>query len=106
MLDNFYVGTRYAKGRAEGAPFEHMVRGSYARRLGVNRDLDVMAIVATVDAPFGRHGLKWDLGDLPVPAEILVYTIEEWRRLQTQSGSMASALANETVWVYIKRGES
>ncbi|MDQ4147454.1 MAG: hypothetical protein M3120_07205 [Pseudomonadota bacterium] len=38
-------------------------------------DLDVVAIVAAADAPFERRGLQWDLSNLPVPAELLVFTI-------------------------------
>jgi hypothetical protein len=38
-------------------------------------DLDVVAIAAAADAPFQRRGLQWDLTNLPVPAEMLVFTI-------------------------------
>jgi uncharacterized protein len=50
--------------------------GSYARGdWGVGSDL--VAIVTGSSAPFGRRSLDWNLEQLPVPAEILVYTRDE-----------------------------
>lgn len=75
--------------------------GSYARGdWGVGSDLDVVAIVDASEEPFEQRGLKWDLSRLPVPTEILTYTVDEWQHLHEQSTGMAAALANETVWLY------
>jgi uncharacterized protein len=74
--------------------------GSYARGdWGVGSDLDLIAIVERAVDPFERRGLDWDLLDLPVPAEIVVYTREEWERLRTEGGRFARTIEREAVWL-------
>jgi predicted nucleotidyltransferase len=76
--------------------------GSYARdEWGVGSDLDLVAIVAASEQPFERRSLAWNLDNLPVPAELLVYTQVEWRQLPQTSARFAQTLAAEVVWVYI-----
>jgi hypothetical protein len=61
--------------------------GSYARGdAGVGSDLD-------------RRALGWDLSDLPVPAELLVYTRQEWERHQQEGGRFARTLQQEARWL-------
>jgi predicted nucleotidyltransferase len=75
--------------------------GSYARGdWGVGSDLDLVAIIAETNEPFERRALTWDLSGLPVPAELLVYTAAEWRRMQAEAGRFARTLAGEAVWLY------
>ena len=75
--------------------------GSYARGdWGVGSDLDLVAVVSSAGEPFDRRALEWDLHDLPVPAEILIYTGEEWERLLRAGGRFAQMLIQETVWLY------
>ena len=75
--------------------------GSYARGdWGVGSDLDLVAIVEKASERFERRSLRWDLSAFPVPAELLVYTEDEWRRLQAEGGRFARVLAREAVWVY------
>ncbi len=74
--------------------------GSYARGdWGVGSDLDLVAIVAQSDLPFHRRASVWDLSDLPVPAELLVYTEEEWASLP-ERGRFGRDLHEETVWIH------
>jgi predicted nucleotidyltransferase len=74
--------------------------GSYARGdAGVGSDLDLVAIVERSDSPFERRALAWDLSSLPVPAEILVYTREEWGRLNREGGRFARTLEREARWL-------
>lgn len=74
--------------------------GSYARGdWGVGSDLDLVAIVSNASTPFHQRGLEWDLVDLPVPSEILVYTEAEWRRLQAEGRRFARTLVQEMVWL-------
>ena len=74
--------------------------GSYARDdWGVGSDLDVVAIVSHSRGPFESRALSWDLTGLPVPSELLVYTQEEWQRLQARGGRFARTLRDETVWI-------
>ena len=56
--------------------------GSYARGdQGVGSDLDVLIIVRACETPFNRRAALWDLTDLPVDADVLVYTQAEWQAL-------------------------
>jgi predicted nucleotidyltransferase len=75
--------------------------GSYARGdWGVGSDLDLVVIVDHATEPFERRSLTWDLGSLPVPSELLVYTSTEWQLLRKKGGRFALTLEQETVWVY------
>lgn len=74
--------------------------GSYARGdWGVGSDVDVVIIVERSPWPFEKRGQAWDTTDLPVPADVLTYTREEWQSLNPQ-GRFSQMLRQETVWVY------
>ena len=74
--------------------------GSYARRdHGPGSDLDLVAIVSASDRPFVEPAAAWDLQGLPVPADLIISTANEWTRLQPEGGRFARVLAEETVWV-------
>ncbi|MCF8050815.1 MAG: nucleotidyltransferase domain-containing protein [Desulfobacterales bacterium] len=75
--------------------------GSYARGdWGVGSDLDLIAVVKETNEPFERRPIEWDLSRLPVPAEILVYTLGEWEKLSSKGGRFARVLNEEVVWTY------
>ncbi|MGQ0569359.1 MAG: nucleotidyltransferase domain-containing protein [Armatimonadota bacterium] len=74
--------------------------GSYARGdWGVGSDLDVVIIVDHANLPWERRSAAWDVTDLPVPADLFVYTLSEWERLLSQSG-FHRTVEDEAVWVY------
>ena len=74
--------------------------GSYARGdASVGSDLDLVAVVAESALPFERRACAWDLLDLPVPAQLLVYTAAEWRRMQAEGGRFARTLSAEALWL-------
>jgi hypothetical protein len=74
--------------------------GSYARGdWCVGSDLDLVAVVEHSDKPRERRSIDWDLDDLPVPRELLVYTTDEWRVLATGEGRFGKTLLNETAWI-------
>lgn len=74
--------------------------GSCARGdWGVGSDLDLVAVVRQSDLPFERRGRDWDLEKFPVPAEILVYTEAEWKRMEAEAGRFMRTLRRETVWL-------
>lgn len=71
--------------------------GSYARGdWGVGSDLDVVLVVDRADGPFEERAAAVDATDLPVPADVLVYTAAEWAAL---TGRMREVLHHEVVWV-------
>lgn len=73
--------------------------GSYARRdWGVGSDLDLVILVRTSDQPFvGR--LAPDTTSLPVPTDVLTYTIDEWSTIHASGGRFATTMATEVRWV-------
>jgi hypothetical protein len=74
--------------------------GSYARdEWGVGSDLDLLAVVFHSNEPFEKRALAWDLLSLPVPAELLVYTAEEWEQLQATNNLFVRRLNRELVWL-------
>ena len=76
--------------------------GSYARGdWGVGSDLDVVIVVESSDQPFERRAASWDVKELPVPADVLVYTQEEWQSLDLQ-GRFYQVLMREALWVYAR----
>ncbi len=79
--------------------------GSYARGdWGVGSDLDLVAVVQSSDKPFEQRPADWDLLALPVPAELLVYTQDEWQRLNRDKSRFATTLAREAQWLYVRPG--
>lgn len=76
--------------------------GPYARGdWGVGSDLDIIALITHSDVPFTQRPLAWNLLNLPVPAEIIIYTLTEWQRLQAEDRRLAREIADEAVWVYV-----
>lgn len=74
--------------------------GSYARGdAGVGSDLDLLVVVATSEAPFERRGLDWPTASLPVPADVLVYTRDEWARIKDRPG-FGRRIAEELVTLF------
>ena len=73
--------------------------GSYARGdWGVGSDLDLIIIVGSSRQPFLRRSSEWDVTDLPVPVDALVYTEEEW--LSLSGGRFYQTVMREAVWIY------
>ena len=78
--------------------------GSYARGdWGVGSDLDLIAVVEDAHEPFERRILSWELNHLPVPADILVYTLTEWKELQQKENKFSRMLQTEVVWTYLRK---
>lgn len=75
--------------------------GSYATGLwGVGSDLDLVAVDDDASRPFVERGRKWDLNGLPVPAEILVYTPQEWAEVVARADRFANVMSTQVVWVW------
>lgn len=70
--------------------------GSYARGdWGVGSDLDIVVVLRDTQLPFERRATEWDATDLPVPADVLVYTAREWAALEAEG----RRLVKETRWI-------
>ena len=77
--------------------------GSYARGdWGVGSDVDLIAIVEYSSQPFEKRNLSWDLSPIPVQADLLIYTKNEWGKLQKEGGLFRKILERETVWIFEK----
>lgn len=78
--------------------------GSYARGdWGVGSDVDIVVIVERTGEPFDRRGAQWHPTGLPVPADVLVYTSEEWEELRRRA-RFVEMVEREAVWVVQERG--
>jgi predicted nucleotidyltransferase len=74
--------------------------GSYARGdWGVGSDLDIVIVVTRSDQPFISRAARWPIEELPVPADVLVYTREEWERIDPDS-RFGRILREEVRWVW------
>ncbi len=77
------------------------VFGSYARGdWGVGSDVDLVVIVERAARPPIERPIDLPLEKLPVPAEAIVYTREEWERLPEVNPEFAAVLRREVVWVF------
>jgi len=71
--------------------------GSYARGdWGVGSDLDIVIVVEGTEKPFEMRASDFDTKELPVPADVLVYTREEW---QNDQRTFFKTLSAEIIWI-------
>jgi uncharacterized protein len=75
--------------------------GSYARGdNGVGSDVDLLAVVKASGEPFEARALHWNMLPLPVPAEILVYTAEEWEAMRKEGRRFFRTVEREGLLLY------
>jgi hypothetical protein len=48
---------------------------------GFGSDVDLIVILSTSSSPFFERGRQFDATLLPVPADLFVYTDDEWNRV-------------------------
>jgi predicted nucleotidyltransferase len=78
--------------------------GSYARGdWSVGSDLDIAVILDGSDKPIERRASDWDTSEIPVPSDLLIYTIDEWEAMR-DTGRLGRTLMKETVWIYERSG--
>lgn len=75
--------------------------GSYARGdWGVGSDLDVVLLLSACSDPPLRRALAYDtVTGFPVPVDLLVYTVDEWRQMEAGEGAFARRMVAEVVWI-------
>jgi len=91
--------------RAEAARHQGVVAigyfGSYAKGTwSVGSDVDLVAVVSRAEAPFESRSVDWDTTALPVPAQLLVYTIPEWRHVVGREDRFARVLLDDVIWAF------
>ena len=59
-----------------------------------------MAVVGAAERPFIERGRGWDVTDLPVSAEFLVYTAPEWNAVIARGDRFVQVMSAEVVWVF------
>jgi hypothetical protein len=75
--------------------------GSFAKdNWGVGSDLDLIVIIKDSSVPFERRPLAWDVDTLPVPTDILIYTMKEWQDMLQEGGKFVDMIEKEAVWLY------
>lgn len=74
--------------------------GSYARgNWGVGSDVDVIVLLEASKQPFERRAIAFDVHRLPVPADLVVYTVDEWERM-SREGGLPQTVEPDVVWVF------
>ena len=73
--------------------FDSYARGDW----GVGSDVDIVMVVEHSDCPFIHRAASFPYEELPVPADLLVCTPEEWAKLPK---GFRIRLERETIWVY------
>ena len=74
--------------------------GSYARGdWGVGSDVDIVILLRECPMSWVQRSARWDTSQLPVPADVLVYSLDEWRALDVR-GRFGKALREEVIWMH------
>ena len=75
--------------------------GSYARGdWGVGSDLDLIAVVRSVDVGCERRSANRDLRGFDVPAEWVVYTARETVAMEETESRFSKVMDEKAVWVF------
>jgi hypothetical protein len=76
------------------------VFGSFADgNWGFGSDLDLVAVISSSAVPFQERRRGWRTEKLPVPADLLVYTMAEWTWLAAQENRFGRLLRNQVRWL-------
>ena len=62
-------------------------------------DLDVVILLEECDLPYTKRAAHWNLSNLPVPVDALVYTLSEWESMKGRGG-IPDTIRKEAKWVY------
>lgn len=76
--------------------------GSYAKgNWNVGSDIDILIIVESSSEPFYKRSLLFDTLELPIPADLFVYTESELIQLK-DSKFVKEVVKEEVIWIYKK----
>ncbi|HSF60676.1 MAG TPA: nucleotidyltransferase domain-containing protein [Gaiellaceae bacterium] len=76
-VDAWAAGAAAQQGVVSVGCFGSLARGTW----GVGSDVDLIVVVEHSSEPSYRRSLAFDASTLPVPADVVVYTRQEWDRL-------------------------
>jgi hypothetical protein len=62
--------------------------------------VDLIVIVQESTRSFEERGSEWDALALPVPADVIVYTRDEWERMRATGSRFAREVEREAIWVW------
>jgi len=80
--------------------------GSYARGdWGVGSDVDLVVLASPVEERCERRAPAYPAEELPVPADVFVYSPQEWEAM-LRRGGFARTVAGELVWVAAREGNA
>lgn len=83
------------------------VFGSFARgEWAFGSDLDLIVVVGDTEMPSDERVPGWDVARLPVPADLLIYTAAEWRRLNDTPSRFRETLARDARWLWPRPADS
>ena len=79
--------------------------GSYARGdWSVGSDLDLVIVLSNAQECFERRAADFDTTDLPVPVDLLVYTMNEWENMKDDGSRFYEVMEKEGKWI-VNRSE-
>jgi hypothetical protein len=76
--------------------FGSLAKGNW----GVGSDLDLIVIIQDSSIPFEKRPVGWDFDMLPVPTDMLIYTMKEWQHMRKKGGRFVEMIEKEAVWLY------
>lgn len=77
--------------------------GSYARGdWGVGSDLDVLILIEDSQVRLYERSRAFDLTELPVPTDIIIYTLPEWDSMARAGQPFWRKVSAEIIWVFSK----
>lgn len=57
-------------------------------------------IVRSSPERFDRRAVSWDLTSLPVSADLVIYTEDEWETLRRDGARMVETVEREGLWLH------
>ena len=67
---------------------------------GVGSDLDILIVLESTELPFETRGTRFPASSIPVPCQVLVHTMAEWRQMIRDGGRFARTVEAEVVWLH------
>ncbi len=82
--------------RRDSAVLSVFCVGSYARGdWGVGSDLDIVVLVSTCEPSVVERRRRFEPTGLPVPADVMVFTADEWTQLAEDRPQLVARLESE-----------